>query len=338
MNAIGQGKKILLIIDPQNDFHTGTLAVPHAIEDAEKIVQLIDSDIFNEIHVSLDTHTHKHIGHPGFYSNGYTQLNTYTGEQIAADSTLPEGYLKNYNTAHENETTGRGGPYMMWPEHCIENTDGHKIFDSIDNALKVAKGREKNVKYHIKGQNELTEMYSIFSATVDPQTCCGMKDRYSGVNTKTYDIAVGLDSYEIACECVNLNTQRNEGLINNLLGSDGQNTVYVCGQAKSHCVADSINDLLKAKKGKVVLVNDASSPVKVLSGDDLATVAAEKRNILLQELKTNNFEEISTQKLLSEHNRGGKRTRKLKRKSSRKTKNKRKSKRKSKRKRVTRRR
>jgi len=340
MKAMGRGKKILLIIDPQNDFHeesllingevkNGSLAVGHSAEDAKKIVDLINSGKFDEIHVSLDTHTSNHIGHDGFYESGYKAMGIYDGNQIAKD--LPEDYLKKYNTEHK-KPEARGGPYMMWPLHCIENTDGHKIFGSIHDALEAAKGSGKNVKYHIKGQNELTEMYSIFSATVDPKTCCNMEKRYSGKNTKMYDIAVGLNSYEDACVHVNLNTKRNEGLINHLLGSGGQNTVYVCGQAKSHCVADSIIDLLKAKKGKVYLVNDASSPV-VVPGLDLADIAAKKRNALIKELQTNNFGEISTQELLDKYTRGGKRTRKLKRKSSRKTKNKRKSK--SKRKRVT---
>lgn len=333
MKAMGQRKKILLIIDPQNDFHTGSLAVPGATEDAVKIVQLINSGKFDEIHVSLDTHTPNHIGHPGFYEREYKAMGIYDGDQIAKD--LPKDYLNKYNTEHK-KPEARGGPYMMWPLHCIENTDGHKIFAPIHDALESAKGIGKNVKYHIKGQNELTEMYSIFSATVDPKKCCDMEERYSGKYTRTYDIAVGLNSYEDACERVNLNTQRNEGLINNLLGSSGQNTVYVCGQAKSHCVADSIIDLLKAKKGKVFLVNDASSPVVVpgLPDLDLAAVAAQKRNELIGELQTNNFGEISTQEILDKYSRGGKRTRKLKRKSSRKTK----IKRKSKRKRVTRRR
>ena len=73
---MSDGKNILLIIDPQIDFHTGSLAVPHAEEDAKKIVELINSGKFDEIHVSLDTHTKNHIGHSGFYNSGYKEKGT----------------------------------------------------------------------------------------------------------------------------------------------------------------------------------------------------------------------------------------------------------------------
>lgn len=287
-----RGKNILLIIDPQIDFHTGSLAVPNAEEDAKKIVELINSEKFHEIHVSLDTHTKNHIGHSGFYDSGYVPFgNYYNGEPvkdeegndagpkkddegnaipktvakqkiIQTDVVLPDNYLETYNEIHN---TARGTDYMMWPEHCIEGSDGHKIYPPIYHALKEAES-VKHVRYHIKGQNELTEMYSIFSATVNPTECGGPEKRYNPSASERYEEndynrEQGVSSYDEACKHVNLNTSINRGLINNLCGEQGENTVYVCGQAKSHCVADSIIDLLKVGKGKVVLIKDASSPV-----------------------------------------------------------------------------
>ena len=326
------GKNILLIIDPQNDFHephdehkNPALPVTHSKEDAEKIVELIESNNFDEIHVSLDTHTPKHIGHPGFYQESHhTPLGFYDGKQIAIDTSLSDEYLKNYNDLHKKI---RDISYQMWPVHCIEGSNGHKIYPSIKNAL----DNKKNVKYHIKGQNELTEMYSIFSATVDPELCCNMTHIYSGENTKTYDITKGLESYEEACKHVNLNIKRNEGLINNLLGSQGENTVYVCGQAKSHCVADSIIDLLKANKGTIILVDDASSPVLLDFQDDkkymLMDIAQDRIDKTINEYNNRNYETKKTDEVIkslpgTNHGGGKKRgkSRKLKRKSSRKTK------------------
>ena len=105
-------KKILLIIDPQNDFHensllidgevkNGSLAVGHSVEDAEKIVKLINNGKFDEIHVSLDTHTYEHIGHPGFYEKGHSPLGFYDGTQIAKDEELPKDYLTKYNKTQQ---------------------------------------------------------------------------------------------------------------------------------------------------------------------------------------------------------------------------------------------
>lgn len=53
------GGTALLIVDPQRDFHEGgSLAVPGAIEDAERIAQLITSQAehIDELIVTLDSH------------------------------------------------------------------------------------------------------------------------------------------------------------------------------------------------------------------------------------------------------------------------------------------
>lgn len=52
-------KLILLIIDPQNDFHPGgTLAIGTANEDSARIAAFIDRHIstIDEIYVTLDSH------------------------------------------------------------------------------------------------------------------------------------------------------------------------------------------------------------------------------------------------------------------------------------------
>lgn len=272
-------KKILLIIDPQNDFHEGgTLAVPNAVEDAKKIAKLIESRKFDEIHVSLDTHTDKHIGHSGFYKPSYEpfkEFKTNTDNLVPSDEELPEDYLRKYNDKHMEK---RNLNFNLWPLHCIEKTDGHKIHPIINDALTV---KENIVKYHIKGQNELTEMYSIFSATVDPSELKfdnenNLKSyfRYDGeykdnpYNGTGYKREEGVYTYEEACKMVNLATDMNNGLIKNLLGEN--NDVYVCGQARSHCVADSIIDLLSYKEknnslSEIYLIEDCSSPV---AGED----------------------------------------------------------------------
>lgn len=370
------GKNILLIIDPQNDFHTGSLAVPHAEEDAKKIVELIKSGKFDEIHVSLDTHTKNHIGHSGFYDSGYVPMGEYyNGEHVKdeegndlgpkkndegkvidktvakqkiaeEDAPLPDNYLETYNGIHK---TARNTDYMMWPEHCIEGSTGHEIYPLIHDALKNVQSL-KHVRYHIKGQNELTEMYSIFSATVKPPVpYSSIGKRYNpdkesptvAENNKRktawyyinpYKKEEGVISYDEARKYINLDTSMNTGLINNLCGKKGQNTVYVCGQAKSHCVADSIIDLLKVGKGKVVLIEDASSPVLLPAEKIALKDGKEVKSYLLGIAEDNiskaeggeaKFSKILTSNLLQELEeraadnrvevRGGRKTRKNKR-------------------------
>jgi len=65
-------KVTLLLIDPQVDFHpNGSLQVPGANEDSDRIVDMIISNMgsINEIFVTLDSHHPMHIAHPGFWEN-----------------------------------------------------------------------------------------------------------------------------------------------------------------------------------------------------------------------------------------------------------------------------
>lgn len=62
-------KRILLIVDPQNDFITGTLAVPGAKEKMMKLADYIENEgnKYNYICVTLDSHPEDHCS---FKENG----------------------------------------------------------------------------------------------------------------------------------------------------------------------------------------------------------------------------------------------------------------------------
>ncbi len=80
-----ENKVTLLLIDPQNDFITSTgeglqektpnLIVPHAKEDMDTVVRLIEESFqdngskISEVVVTLDTHKINHIGHSKFWEN-----------------------------------------------------------------------------------------------------------------------------------------------------------------------------------------------------------------------------------------------------------------------------
>lgn len=296
-------KTKLLIIDPQNDFseskkglrNYGPLGVANSNSDYINIARLISSGKFDEIHVSLDTHTPYHIGHAGFYNNANLTAKTYAGQENKNLIPASNPRNKNVNGYSINVTDAVQGieeymnayrelhtaPVMLWPYHCIENSHGHQIVDELINPLNDQKERGKTVKYHIKGQNEMAEMYSIFSAAVTPNMVKNKNGpfipyRYkvNKVDTGTEDyskaneykdkfLGTGVDSYEEAKQCVNLEVELNRKLLDNLL-KNGSN-VYICGEAKSHCVKDSAMDMLKYKEGKhkeqIFLLNDCTSPV-----------------------------------------------------------------------------
>lgn len=55
-------KKALLVVDPLNDFITGSLAVPNAIEIIPHINKLVDNKNFDVIVFLQDWHPEDHIG------------------------------------------------------------------------------------------------------------------------------------------------------------------------------------------------------------------------------------------------------------------------------------
>ena len=299
-------KTKLLIIDPQNDFseskkglrNYGPLGVANSNSDYINIARLISSGKFDEIHVSLDTHTPYHIGHAGFYKNANLTAKTYAGQENNDLSPASEPRNKNVNGYPINVTDAVQGieeymdryrklhnarPVMLWPYHCIENSTGHQIVNELIEPLNNQKKKGKTVKYHIKGQNEMAEMYSIFSAAVTPKMVSNnngpfipYRYKVNKVDTGTEDsrkaeeykdnfLGTGVDSYEKAKICVNLEVDLNTKLLDNLL-KDGSK-VYICGEAKSHCVKDSAMDMLNYNDGKykdqIFLLNDCTSPVKL---------------------------------------------------------------------------
>lgn len=291
----------LLIIDPQDDFHTkynghpreegyGALAVNGSVEDSTRIIEFLPK--FDNVYVSLDTHTEKHIGHHGFWKridNGNIEeiqgrsLLIEDGNKIIAtdgeskieieakDENLKE-YAKNYvNGVNEKEKIeGLGKLPMCWNTHCILGEKGHDIYGPLKEALK-----KYTVEYFVKGQNELAEMYSIFRSEVQPKDIDGLPEKYkSGLryngqpdDNLTDSGKVDIDNIMDVDSTPYLITDYNENkesLLNKLI--DANKDVYICGEALSHCVNYSLRDFAEyaaSKKfnNKIKLVMNASSCV-----------------------------------------------------------------------------
>ena len=375
------GKNILLIIDPQNDFSdakegdrdTGNLSVIGATEDYRKIIDFIKNNnaSLDEIHVSLDTHTDRHIGHPGFWSrvaeNGtlltdsdgnllktddkdglrtlkYVKDNVYEGKSMVMF--LPEmfhgdeeiryytprnynndkydelcNYVKEYINFYYSENNKHGQVPWIWRTHCIEDSEGHKIAKELQDCLILPDVKNK-VRYHIKGQNNLAEMYSIFSAEmpVSQDIMNILKDAvYTGKFNNTREFPVtGVSSYDETKTYVNLDTERNTKLMDHLLGfernrigeiiNDNMNRIFVCGEAKTHCVKSSLIDLMEyAGNGvagdRIVLLANMTSPIgpKNFPSDNIVRIAGLENDIREQkltdkELKSLSMDEINKEK------------------------------------------
>jgi hypothetical protein len=83
-----------------------------------------------------------------------------------------------------------------------------------------------------------------------------------------------------------LETGLNEVLLKSLLGESPktQNTVYICGEARTHCVKSSAIDLLeyarknKYDESKIVFIKNASSPIMFTENDILRKMTGNNSN------------------------------------------------------------
>ena len=123
-------------------------------------------------------------------------------------------------------------PHCIWPEHCIIGTYGCAIDTMINGALRewVLGGSDARfVNYINKGTHPMTEHFGAFKAQVAIQ---GVKE--SSVNIELID---SLNRYDV---------------------------IYLAGQAKSHCVANSLKqimDLAPVVAKKFVVLEDTMSNV-----------------------------------------------------------------------------
>jgi nicotinamidase-related amidase len=301
----------------------GALSVPGAMNDYVRIAKFIEKNkaSITEIHVSLDTHTRMHIGNLEFWKrvdiNGtelpldrtdavsviklvgdtiigtsivgkYDGIRTYTP---ANPELIPyvKQYIKNY---YEKPKEMHDLVPIIWNTHCIENSKGHKIHKTITTVLdsySYNKGKGK-VRYHIKGQNNLAEMYSIFSAEqpVTDNIIGNLKNQeyisgftsYFGI--RNHDLENGANSYAQAITELNLDTSLNKAFLDYLLGSkDKPNLVIVCGEARSHCVKRSIIDMYEYQQKRelpcsnIVLLTDCSSLIPFTPGPTIIELLRE---------------------------------------------------------------
>jgi nicotinamidase-related amidase len=148
-------------------------------------------------------------------------------------------YLQQY-LEHYTRALAAGGRYALtiWPFHAMLGGIGHALAPIIEEAAFFhAAARQSRVDYRIKGNNPLSENYSVLSPEV------------------------------LADHCGAPVAEKNSTFIEKLMRFDA---ILIAGQAKSHCVAWSIDSLLceinakdPALAKKVYLLEDCTSPVVV---------------------------------------------------------------------------
>jgi nicotinamidase/pyrazinamidase len=229
-----------LIIDAQNDFvdPKGSLYVPGAEGDAERLVKLIDrlGSKISDIHATLDSHHYVDIAHPVFWKdssgNHPDPFTIITKDDVENGTwtTMHPGFAqraKDYVTTLEQN--GRY-PLCIWPPHTLIGSWGYAVYPAIFEAFLRWEKNFAMVDYVTKGSNFWTEHYSAVQADVpDPQDPGTM-----------------------------LNTQ----LIQILQDAD---LIVLSGQALSHCLANTVRDIAdnfgEENIKKLVLLEDTTSSV-----------------------------------------------------------------------------
>src|SRR5262245_58934078 len=263
-SAADETRVHLLLIDVQKDFcfPAGTLYVAGrsgtgAIDDSRRIAELIYRNLgaISEITATMDTHLAYQIFFPSFWlDQGDAPLTAHrvvTSDEIAAGAVRPNPAIAkwlcggNYTwlckqVLHYTRELERAGKYQLylWPPHCLLGSDGHALAGIVHEArLFHAFARVAQSSVEVKGGNPLTENYSVLRP----------------------EVLTRFDGAPLA--------QRNTGFIKTLLGADA---VVIAGQAASHCVKSSIDDLLDeilasdpALAKKVYLMTDCMSSVVV---------------------------------------------------------------------------
>jgi nicotinamidase-related amidase len=234
----------LVAVDVQNTFCTPgfELFVPGAPADNRRLCEFIYRNLgaITQIIPTLDTHQAAQIFHAawlvdaeGRHPAPYTLVSAEDVEQGVWRASNPAAQEQLLHYVRELEA---GGRYRLtvWPYHAMLGGIGHALVSVIEEAVFFhGIARESPPAFQIKGDNPRTEHYSVLGP----------------------EVTRGPSGEEIG--------KRNLALLEHLLGFDA---VVIAGQAKSHCVAWTIDDLLAdapALAEHTYLLEDCTSPVVV---------------------------------------------------------------------------
>ena len=227
----------LLAVDVQNTFcipgfelYVGGRSGTGAVDDNRRLAEFLYRNLaaITQVFPSLDTHHAMQIfhaiwlvdaggAHPDPYTlvspedvaDGRWQVNPAVADEVGIDLDYAQRHLVHYTRA-----LARSGKYdlTVWPYHAMLGGIGHALVSAVEEAVFFhGIARSSRPDFQVKGDHSLTEHYSMLGP----------------------EVTEGPDGEQLA--------GKNTALIARLLTFDA---VVVAGQAKSHCLAWTIDDLL----------------------------------------------------------------------------------------------
>ncbi|MGD9329925.1 MAG: hypothetical protein PVJ53_01365 [Desulfobacterales bacterium] len=258
----------LLLVDLQNTFcvpgfelYVGGRSGTGAVDDNRRLCAFIYRNLgfLTEICPTMDTHQACQIFHPLFLvdeagghpapfttisredlEQGVWRFNALLAPSLQITNDEGQRYLQHY--ARELQSRGKDA-LTIWPYHAMLGGIGHALVSAVEEAV-FFHGicRRSQPDFQVKGRNPLTENYSVLK----PEITTGPEG--NPIDTK------------------------NRAFIQKLLDFDA---IIIAGQAKSHCVAWTIDDLLQEIQAtgqplahKIYLLEDCTSPVVIPDGVD----------------------------------------------------------------------
>lgn len=240
-------ERVLFIgIDVQQDFmDNGALGVPGAHGDVERMTRFIynNMDKISNIAVSIDTHTPHQIFHPCWWidENGNNPA-PYTPITLTdLDSGKWRAVINPMASRDYVEHLEKDGKktLVVWSYHCIQGTTGCALENQFANMIYFhSVAKRYAFQPIVKGQDPLSEMYGIIKPEYD---------------TKGY---------------INIK------FLNKIEQYD---KIFIGGEAKSHCVMESIKQILEHYETrpevteKIYILDDCMS---IIPGFEDATAQA----------------------------------------------------------------
>lgn len=176
--ALAQIKSVLVLLEPQFDFHNGggSMPIPGAEDDSEAFAELIKDQIPNidSIVVVLDTHERPHIAQSNYWTDHdssqmpplYTTISVNDvkeGRWKPRDKAL-QGPCIDYLQALADQ---KRYTLQIKPEHCLTESRGHAIVPWVDDALQIwSQARLKSPTYIPKCLNHNIDSTSFLAADV----------------------------------------------------------------------------------------------------------------------------------------------------------------------------
>jgi nicotinamidase-related amidase len=253
----------VVAVDVQNTFcipgyelYVGGRSGTGAVDDNRRLCEFIyrNLGVITEICPTMDTHHAMQIFHAIYLVNdkgehpapftlvsaedirkGAWRFNAALSRSLKVEADYGQRHL-----AHYTDTLKKSGKYdlTIWPYHAMLGGIGHALVPSVEEAVFFhGMARCSQPDFHVKGDNPFTEHYSVIGPEVlkgpDGKPIAGKSDKF----------LAKLEQFD---------------------------AVLIAGQAKSHCVAWTIDDLLQQVVAKdrrlaekVYLLEDCTSPVVI---------------------------------------------------------------------------